>query len=144
MCAGARGCSFLPPHGEGWNSFRGPTPSSPASSAVRLLRLSLPYSSELTATPDQPAINHLDPAAFFFFLDPPPTILHSRFSFRYVPTLSFAAPRRNPRCSATPSPFRRPPCKSILPGCRCPKIPAGSRLRRGADFLVKAPPARRR
>lgn len=30
----------------GWNSFRGPTPSSPTNGTVRLLRLSLLYSSE--------------------------------------------------------------------------------------------------
>lgn len=45
---GATGAPFFPPSVEGWNSFRGPTPSTPTNgTAVRLLRLSLPYSSKL-------------------------------------------------------------------------------------------------
>jgi len=45
----ARRVPLFPPSVEGWNSFRGPTPSTltNGTTAVRLLRLSLPYSSKL-------------------------------------------------------------------------------------------------
>lgn len=70
---------FPHPSPKGGIHFAAQRPRRQPASAVRLLRLSLPYSSNLEPAPRPlpplrlTAINHLDPAILFFFLD-------SRFS----------------------------------------------------------------
>lgn len=131
-CAIAQGCFFVffpPTLWEGWNSFRGPTPSSPASSAVRLLRLSLPYSTRLN--PHQTAL-------LFFFLDPRFSIL---VSGRRLGTLSVATSR-----SATPTTLPAPsrPWKSIVRGAGATKSRMALTYVARLIFFVKAWVERRR
>ena len=123
--------SFLTFSPLGRNSFRGPTPSSLANATIRLLRLSLPYSSKLST-----------PTSFFLSFLFLSMVLSLLFSISLLHSLTFYFPLFSPHRSwfsgFVPSPellYHELPCRRHFTLARpCyPEIPRRI-ARDGTDF----------
>lgn len=96
-----------PPSSRGWNSFRGPTPPSPTNGTVRLLRLSLLYSSEAHPfSPRSPNPLRRSFSSFALARESRFAVLPSRFP-------------RNVRARRDKSGSRDASRKSRISRCRC-------------------------